>query len=226
MDTNPNSDTYLKNTRELDNLSTEFGKLSLAEAQQSINQLLDNIKMKSSDEIKLPTPRSSILRPMLKVYFAEKFENFHYIDKHLYYLNRNIYQSFLKHRVKVSPKTTNGLVIHLVAFQTFVNDHGKFLVGCKQWSTVVDYIFMAWKHVDNMPIDTSIMHVRARRDCFCLLLRYCIIALIKLKNTFSKEKKEHCLKYLKLLCDTSEDEIVKNIQEMFFKYIYSIDFLE
>ncbi|XP_060848149.1 uncharacterized protein LOC132927606 [Rhopalosiphum padi] len=217
MDTNPNSDTHLKNTRELDNLSTKFGKLSLAEAQQNNNQLLDNIKMKSSGKIKLPTPRSSILRPMLKIYSVEKIESFDYIDKHLYYLNRNIYQSFLRRRVKVSPKTTNELIIHLVAFQTFVNDHGKFLVGCKQWSTVVDYVFMAWKHVDNMPIDTSLMHERARRNCFCLLLKYCMIALIKLKNTFSKEKKEHCFKNLKLLCDTSQDDIVKNIQEMLFQ---------
>ncbi|XP_060845940.1 uncharacterized protein LOC132925567 [Rhopalosiphum padi] len=113
MDNNPNLDTYLKNTRELDNLSTEFGKLSLDGAQQSINQFLSDTKMKSSDKIKLPTP----LRSMLKLSFTEKIEPFDYIDKHLYYLNRNIYQSFLKRRVKVSPKTTNELVIYLVAFQ-------------------------------------------------------------------------------------------------------------
>ncbi|XP_026821229.1 uncharacterized protein LOC113559679 [Rhopalosiphum maidis] len=180
MDTNPNSDTHLKNTRELDNLSTEFGKLSLAGAQQS------DTKMKSSDKIKLPTPHNLILHSMLKLTFTEKNETFDYIDKHLYYLNRNIYQSFLKLRVKVSLKTKYELEIHLEAFQTFVNNHGRFLVGCKQWCAVVDYVFIAWKHVDNIPINTI----------------------------------------LKLLCDTSQDDIVKNTQDLFFKYIYSTDFLE
>ncbi|XP_060847064.1 uncharacterized protein LOC132926683 [Rhopalosiphum padi] len=220
MDNNPNSDTHLKNT--LDNLSTEIGKLSLDGAQPSINQFLGDTKMKSSDKIKLPTP----LRSMLKLSFAEKIEPFDYIDKHLYYLNRNIYQSFLKWRVKVSPKTSSELVLHLLAFQTFVNYHGRFLVGCKQWCAVVDYVFTAWKHVNAIPIDTSVMHVDARKDSFSLLLRYCMIALIKLKNTLNKEIKEDCLKHLKLLCDTSQDDIVKNTQDLFFKYIYSTDFLE
>jgi len=68
------------------------------------------------------------------------------------------------------------------------------LVGCKQWCAVVDYVFTAWKHVNAIPIDTSVMHVDVRKDSFSLLLRYCMIALVKLKNTLNKEIKEDCLK--------------------------------
>ncbi|XP_025191002.1 uncharacterized protein LOC112591408 [Melanaphis sacchari] len=181
METPKPDKTHLKKNSDLDNLLTKFDKLSLAGAQDP-NQIIDHID--TSDIIYLPKPNNdnpeellkyneTCLKTILNSGAKEISKDLKYIDHHLYYLNRNIYQSLSKFKSNVIPKTSHNALIHLVAFQTFLNDHGYFLAGCEQWPIVVDYVFMAWNHVFHMPILNSLLHKEARSRCFCLLLRLC-----------------------------------------------------
>lgn len=51
-----------------------------------------------------------------------------------------------------------------------------------QWSSVMEYVFMAWKHVRNTPTWDNPAHNAARRQCFKSLSAQCITALKHLKR--------------------------------------------
>jgi len=129
------------------------------------------------------------------------------IEERIYYLRRNIYKALPSNRLisKTDPTSYNRVSTHVLAFKKCVVDHGRRLVESNQWPVVMDYVFMAWKHVRNTPIWDNPAHNAARRQCFKSLSGQCMTALKHLKNTMDQQKCDSYKNQLKLLVDDSED---------------------
>lgn len=76
----------------------------------------------------------------------------------------------------------------MLFFQKCVVDQGRRLVESNQWPIVMDYVFMAWKHVRNTPVWDNPAHNAARRQCFKSLSAQCMTALKQLKNTIDQQE--------------------------------------
>ncbi|XP_016656239.1 uncharacterized protein LOC107882430 [Acyrthosiphon pisum] len=122
-----------------------------------------------------------------------------YIDKHLTYLVNNIYKSIPKHSSKTSPNSFSRASKHILAFKRLVIDHGRYLADNNHWLIVMDYVFMAWKHVSSTPKWDNPTHNTARRQCFKSLLELCMISLKKMKGKLNSQEQEHYIKKLKLI---------------------------
>ncbi|CAI6358394.1 unnamed protein product [Macrosiphum euphorbiae] len=140
-----------------------------------------------------------------------------YIDKHLTYLVSNIYKSISKHSSKTSPNSFDRASKHLLAFKRLVIDHGKHLADNNHWLIVMDYVFMAWKHVNSTPIWDNPTHNTARRQCFKSLLGLCMVSLKKMKGNLSNQEQDYYIKKLKLI-NNYKSEVNKCLQLLDFDF--------
>ncbi|CAH1737575.1 hypothetical protein AGLY_003242 [Aphis glycines] len=129
------------------------------------------------------------------------------LEERIYYLRRNIYKALPSSRLisKTDPTAYNRVSTHILAFKKCVVDQGRRLVESNQWPIVMDYVFMAWKHVRNTPIWDNPAHNAARRQCFKSLSAQCMTALKHMKETMNQQSCDNYKNQLKLLVDDSED---------------------
>ncbi|XP_050521064.1 uncharacterized protein LOC126894243 [Daktulosphaira vitifoliae] len=129
------------------------------------------------------------------------------LEERIYYLRRNIYKALPSSRLisKTDSTAYNRVSTHVLAFKKCVVDQGRRLVDSNQWSVVMDYVFMAWKHVRNTPVWDNPPHNAARRQCFKSLSALCMTALKHMKESLDLNKLENYKSQLKLLVDDSED---------------------
>ncbi|XP_025413095.1 uncharacterized protein LOC112685433 [Sipha flava] len=129
------------------------------------------------------------------------------LEERIYYLRRNIYKALPSSRLisKTDSTAYNRVSTHVLAFKKCVVDQGRRLVESNQWPIVMDYVFMAWKHVRNTPVWDNPAHNAARRQCFKSLSAQCMTALKQLKNTIDQQQCDSYKSQLKLLVDDSED---------------------
>lgn len=75
-----------------------------------------------------------------------------------------------------------NILMLLFFLQRCVIDEGRRLVESKLWTVVMEYIFMAWKHVHHTPSWDNPSYCASRRQCFKSLSEMCMIALKDMKN--------------------------------------------
>jgi len=74
--------------------------------------------------------------------------------------------------------------------QRCVIDEGRRLAEINQWPIVMEYVFMAWKHVCHTPVWDNPSHNITRLQCFKSLAALCMMALKHVKDTLDNEKRE------------------------------------
>ncbi|XP_025405662.1 uncharacterized protein LOC112679926 isoform X3 [Sipha flava] len=141
----------------------------------------------------------------IKAYFPKIDLKSH--EDRICYLKRNIYKALPSSRLisKRDYTAYNRVSAHLMDFKKYVIDQGRLLAESHQWIAVMDYVFMAWKHVKNTPVWENPCHNAARRQCFKSLAELCMYALKNMKNTLNPNQCENYKKQLKFLSDDHEE---------------------
>jgi len=101
-------------------------------------------------------------------------------EDNLNFLKKNIYKALPSSRLLDSKNDSfayNRVSVHLLAFKKTLSDGLKSLVESQQWTSVVDYVTMAWAFVRSTPVWNNPCHNTIRRTCFKSLSLACLKAL-------------------------------------------------
>ncbi|GBP43574.1 Tethering factor for nuclear proteasome sts1 [Eumeta japonica] len=103
------------------------------------------------------------------------------LEEKLKYLKTNIYNSLPSSRLtsKTDSPAFSRVKTHLAAFKKCVLDQGKTLVESQHWSSILQYVSMAWGYVRATPVWDNTPHNAQRKQCFKALMAFCMTALKK-----------------------------------------------
>lgn len=119
------------------------------------------------------------------------------LDKKLRRLLRNIASLYGSKNWHSSKSYSSGGPICLAAFKKICIIQGKYLISLHHWETAVEYVQMAWSHVESIPNCDNHAVCKTKQACFKSLALHCKKALtMMISNGLTKKKSKDLLMWM------------------------------